>query len=72
MSFDGMPFSVDKVSIRDCQYGNHYCRKEKKEIENEKKVLREVKGASHSNALQYAGMYYHVAIYKLQDHKPHA
>ena len=33
MSFDGMPFSVDKVSVRDCQYGDHYW-KEKKETEN--------------------------------------
>ena len=35
VNFDGMPFSVDKVSVRDCQYGNHYW-KEKKETENKR------------------------------------
>ena len=24
VSFDGVPFSVDKVSLLDCQYGVHY------------------------------------------------
>ena len=40
MSFDGVPFSVDKVSILDCQYGVHYWKKEKKEKENKKKRLK--------------------------------
>ena len=35
VSFDGMPVSVDKVSVRDCQYGDHYW-KEKKETENKR------------------------------------
>ena len=39
MSFDGVPFSVDKVSILDCQYGVHYW-KEKKEKESKKKRLK--------------------------------
>ena len=39
VSFDGMPFSVDKVSLLDCQYGEHYW-KEKKEKENKKKRLK--------------------------------
>ena len=34
-----MPFSVDKVSVLDCQYGEHYW-KEKKGKENQKKRLK--------------------------------
>ena len=39
MNFDGVPFSVDKVSVLDCQYGVQYW-KEKKEKENIKKRLK--------------------------------
>ena len=31
-----MPFSVDKVSVRDCQYGDHYWKEKK----NKKKRLK--------------------------------
>ena len=34
-----MPFSVDKMSVRDCQYGDYYW-KEKKETENKNKLLK--------------------------------
>ena len=39
VSFDGIPFSVERVSVLDCQYGHKYY-KEKKEKENVKKRLR--------------------------------
>ena len=39
VSFDSVPFSVDKVSVLDCQYGVQYW-KEKQNKENKKKRLK--------------------------------
>ena len=41
MSFDGMSFSVDKVSLLDCPYGEHYW----KEKQDKKKKCLKLQGS---------------------------
>ena len=48
MSFDDVPFSVDKVSVLDCQYGVHYW-KEKKNKEKHLKLQGSCKIGCHAH-----------------------
>ena len=44
MSFEGIPFSVDKVNVLDCQYGVHYTGRNKREKENDNKKHLKLQG----------------------------